>query len=139
MGGCNPDESFAAGSPPEEDDLENAVNLQDLISEEVCPGWADPPGKLLSFGCSEALFRFPAAEVVGYDLDPFVVHRAQKRLGHKALVYSDAWLHTKRLSYSQLVKWLAPHGLCVDSPDAVEIEPFEPAKERGGSKVQLQH
>lgn len=45
----------------------------------------------------EALFRFPAAEVVGYDLDPFVVNRAQKRLGRKALVYSDAWLDAKWL------------------------------------------
>lgn len=119
-GGCAPGESFAAASPSKEavaevldsvpadsanpwhttictrtkhvmDDLENAVNLQ----EEVCPGWADPPEKLLSFGCSvglemeEALYRFPTAQVVGYDLDPFVVQRAQQRLRHRAQVFSE--------------------------------------------------
>ena len=118
--GCNPDESFAAVSPSKEDveeilestlsdsanpwhtticsrtkrvldDLENAVNLQ----EEVCPGWATMPQKVLSFGCSvgleieEALFRFPNASVMGYDLDQSVVQRAQQRLKHRAQVQSD--------------------------------------------------
>jgi len=29
--------------------------LRSPRQEEVCPGWADPPEKLLSFGCSVGL------------------------------------------------------------------------------------
>lgn len=45
----------------------------------------------------EALFRFPNASVMGYDLDQSVVQRAQQRLKHRAQVQSDTCFNGRTL------------------------------------------
>ena len=45
----------------------------------------------------EALFRFPNASVMGYDLDQSVVQRAQQRLKHRAQVQSDTCFNARTL------------------------------------------
>ena len=48
-------------------------------------------------GIQEALFRFPNASVMGYDLDQSVVQRAQQRLRHRAQVQSDTCFNGRTL------------------------------------------